>query len=53
MKSRPIPYELAATDTENPSDARRFQITNCPCRILAVPETMAGVKKTARRPHLA
>ncbi len=26
---------------------------NCPCCILAVPETIDGVKNTATRPHLA
>ena len=47
VKIRPIPYELAATETEKAKDATRFHRTNCPCCILAVPETIEGVKNTA------
>ena len=49
--SCPIPYALAATDTENAKEASRFHTTNWPCCIFAVPDTRAGVKNTATRPH--
>jgi len=51
--TRPKPYAVAATESVKAIDAMRFHTANWLSFILAVPEMMAGVKKTARRPHLA
>ena len=44
---------LAATATDHPRESSRFQNANRYAGILAVPETMAGVKNTASQPHRA
>ena len=43
----------AATDTDHPRESSRFHSANRYGGMLAVPETMAGVTNTARKPHRA
>ena len=45
--------DAAATATDQPSESSRFQNANRYGGIFAVPETMAGVTNTARKPHRA
>ena len=52
VATRPTPYAVAATKIVNVNDAKKFQ-GELACSTSAVPEMVAGVKKTANRPHFS